>query len=56
MIDKALAYLRKELKHARIALERAERKPNAELEIANLKRKIETLEWLTDLVGEVSHE
>ena len=47
--DKSLTYLYKKLKHARIALGRAELKPNAGDEIAGLKNKIEVLEWLSDL-------
>lgn len=48
---KALQYLYKKLKHARISLGRAEEKPNATAEeIARLQNKIEILEWLSAIV------
>lgn len=48
--EKALKYLYKKLKHARIALGKAERKNGAEREIEGLKNKIEVLEYLSDVV------
>ena len=48
--DKALKYLYKKLKHARIALGKAERKKGAESEIEGLNNKIEVLEYLTEVV------
>lgn len=46
---RAMKYLYKKLKHARIALGKAEGKPHAAEEIAGLQNKIEVLEWLTDV-------
>ena len=48
--EKALKYLYKKLKHARIAMGKAERKKGAEQEIEGLKNKIEVLEYLTEIV------
>lgn len=46
MAERALNYLYKQLKKARIALSRAEVKGVAD-EIAHLQMKIDVLEWLT---------
>ena len=44
---KSMRYLYKELRKARIALCRAEEKENSAAEMANIRTKIEVLEWLT---------
>lgn len=49
MREKALFYLYKKLKLARVSLGKAEHKKGAEREIENIKRKIEVLEWLTEI-------
>ena len=49
MREKALNYLFKRIKKARIALSRAEQKNGAEREIEGLKDKIDVLEWLTGI-------
>ena len=46
---RALRYLYKKLKHARIALGKAEHKGHAAEEIASLQNKIEVLEWLSEI-------
>ena len=48
--EKALYFLRRELKHARISLGRAEQKNGTEAEKQGLKNKTEVLEWLTEIV------
>lgn len=45
--EKALFYLYKKLKLARVSLGRAEQKNGAEREIESLKNKIDVLEWLS---------
>lgn len=49
--EKALAYLYRELRAARIALGRAESKPNVQQkELDDLNSRIELLEWTASLV------
>lgn len=48
--QRSLHYLRGQLKHARISLGHAETRKNAE-EIANLRNKIEVLEWVIGVVN-----
>lgn len=47
--NRAMHYLYKEIKKARISICNAENKPNRAQEIANLQNKIEVLEWLADV-------
>jgi hypothetical protein len=50
MKHQALDWLYKELKKKRIALGRAEAKPNAPAgELEDIKKAIEIIEWLTDV-------
>ena len=44
--NRAMHYLYKKIKRARISIGQAENKPNSAQEIANLQKKIEVLEWL----------
>ena len=48
--ENALIYLYKRLKKTRISLGKAEWKNNAGDEVNGLKRKIEVLEYLTEIV------
>ena len=47
----ALHFLRKKLIGARVSLQKATRKPGAELEAENLRKKIRALEWLIEIAA-----
>ena len=48
----ALEWLNKQLKQKRIALYNAERKPNADGEIADINQAIDGIEWIIGVVTE----
>lgn len=50
MRQKAMFYLCREIKNAKLALHRAEDKQGAEDETRNLRNKITTMEWTIDQV------
>lgn len=50
MRQKAMFYLCREIKNAKLALHRAEDKPGAEDEARNLRNKITTMDWMIDQV------
>lgn len=55
--EDALRFLYKNLKDAKIALGRAENKPNAKHEeLDNLKRKIAVMDWIIPLVIQAKEE
>ena len=46
MREKALQYMHRRIRKAKQSIWIAERKGNSEVEIANLKKKIEMFEWI----------
>ena len=50
--QQALDWLNKQLKQKRIALYNAERKPNADGEIADINKAIDGIEWIIGVVSE----
>ena len=47
--QRAMRYLYSQLRKTRMNMCRAEEKENSTAEMANLRNKIEVLEWLTDV-------
>lgn len=55
--DRALAWLYRELKAAKIALGRAETRPGVtQEELNNLQAKIDVIDWITPIVIKMTEE